>query len=214
MAKAYRPLCNANIPEITRQLIRHFMTYLGTFPLRKLWYEMTIQNYSEMKYVCEGKFIQNCTLMVAYKLRSQLALTHEKLLLQAHFIISHVSYEPATWRVQFEIFLPFIIRVIERINFVTRLPWHAVVITLLFKKEEKREFENKREKRYPQSKLTAFHTWYNSLICSMELSNFSRDHTVVRPFFVLFKRIFISDCWYSKTQNVMQRFKLKCALQK
>lgn len=148
--------------------------------------------------------VEEDTVTWSYKRNRQLTVynscaTTTRVYLSVNY--SFMSHKPATGRVQFEILLPFIIRVIERINFVTRLPWYAVVITLLFGKEKELTKEKRFVKRAWKSftDVGTFHTWYSSLICSKALWNFSRDHTVVRPFFVLFKRIFISDCRYSKT---------------
>lgn len=44
--------------------------------------------------------------------------------------------KPAIWRVQFKVFLPFIIRVVERIKLVSRLPRHTVVVSLLLRRKE------------------------------------------------------------------------------
>ena len=112
------------------------MAYLVVFLLMKTWDETTILNYWEMKYVCGGRYI---TVTWSYKRNTQLTVYNSWATTTRVYLsvdCSFMSHKPATGRVQFEILLPFIIRVIERINFVTRLPWHAIVITLLFRKEE------------------------------------------------------------------------------
>lgn len=91
--------------------------------------------------------VEEDTVTWSYKRNRQLTVynscaTTTRVYLSVNY--SFISHKPATGRVQFEILLPFIIRVIERINFVTRLPWYAVVITLLFRKE-KQSWQKKRD---------------------------------------------------------------------
>ena len=100
--------------------------------------------------------VEEDTVTWSYKRNTQLTVynscaTTTRVYLSVNY--SFISHKPATGRVQFEILLPFIIRVIERINFVTRLPWYAVVITLLFRKEE----QSWQKKKNCQNSMKTFH---------------------------------------------------------
>lgn len=47
-----------------------------------------------------------------------------------------MNRKPVTWRVQFKVFLPFIIRVVEGIKLVSRLSRHTVIVSLLLRGKE------------------------------------------------------------------------------
>lgn len=115
--------------------------------------------------------VEEDTVTWSYKRNRQLTVynscaTTTRVYLSVNY--SFMSHKPATGRVQFEILLPFIIRVIERINFVTRFPWYAVVITLLFRKEkqswQKKEICQKSMKKFHWSEFISYLIQFSHLL--------------------------------------------------